>query len=79
LHKEIENLAFAVNRAPQPELPARDQYAISSRCHRGVGRGRRRRSSRANIVRTSRPIGAPFRRTHRAHAQRADLRSPSRH
>ena len=24
LHKEVENLAFVVNRAPQPELPARN-------------------------------------------------------
>jgi hypothetical protein len=48
LHEQVEDLAFVVNRAPQPELPARDYTAISSRCHRGVGRGRRRRSSRAN-------------------------------
>jgi hypothetical protein len=26
LHKEIENLAFVVSRAPQPELLARDHY-----------------------------------------------------
>jgi len=26
LHKEVENLAFVVNRAPQPELPSPDHY-----------------------------------------------------
>ena len=26
LHKKIENPAFVVNRAPKPELPARDHY-----------------------------------------------------
>ena len=26
LHKEVENLAFVVNRAPQPELPARNRH-----------------------------------------------------
>ena len=26
LHKKIENLAFVVNRAPQPEMPARDRH-----------------------------------------------------
>jgi hypothetical protein len=26
LHEQIENLAFVVNRAPQPELPARDRH-----------------------------------------------------
>src|ERR1700737_1107263 len=26
LHQQIENLAFVVNRAPEPELPARDRY-----------------------------------------------------
>ena len=26
LHKEIENLAFVVNRAPEPELLARNRY-----------------------------------------------------
>ena len=36
LHKEVENLAFVVNRAPEPELPARDHYGhlieMPSRC-----------------------------------------------
>ena len=26
LHKQVENLTFVVNRAPQPELPARNRY-----------------------------------------------------
>jgi hypothetical protein len=26
LHKQVENLAFVVNRAPQPKLPARDRH-----------------------------------------------------
>jgi hypothetical protein len=26
LHKQVENLTFVVNRAPQPKLPARDHY-----------------------------------------------------
>jgi hypothetical protein len=26
LHEQVENLAFVVNRAPQPELPARYRY-----------------------------------------------------
>src|SRR5580704_1760466 len=26
LHKKVENLAFVVNRAPEPELPARDRH-----------------------------------------------------
>src|SRR6478609_10997617 len=26
LHEQVENLTFVVNRAPQPELPARDPY-----------------------------------------------------
>jgi hypothetical protein len=26
LHKQVENLAFVVNRAPEPELPARDHH-----------------------------------------------------
>jgi hypothetical protein len=26
LHKQIENLAFVVNRAPQPELPTRNRH-----------------------------------------------------
>ena len=45
LHEQVENLAFVVNRAPQPELPARNT-AISSRCHVDVGRGRRARLPR---------------------------------
>ena len=36
LHKEVENLAFVVNRAPEPELPAPDHYGhlieMPSRC-----------------------------------------------
>ena len=32
LHKEVENLAFVVNRAPQPELRPPITTAISSRC-----------------------------------------------
>jgi hypothetical protein len=41
-HEQVENLAFVVNRAPEPELPAAIVTAISSRCQRNVGRGRRR-------------------------------------
>ena len=26
LHEQVENLAFVVNRAPEPELPARDRH-----------------------------------------------------
>jgi hypothetical protein len=26
LHEQVENLAFVVNRAPQPEMPARDRH-----------------------------------------------------
>jgi hypothetical protein len=26
LHQQVENLAFVVNRAPQPELPARNRH-----------------------------------------------------
>ena len=26
LHEQVENLPFVVNRAPQPELPARNRY-----------------------------------------------------
>jgi hypothetical protein len=26
LHKQVENLAFVVNRAPQPKLPARNHH-----------------------------------------------------
>jgi hypothetical protein len=26
LHEQVENLAFVVNRAPEPELPARNSY-----------------------------------------------------
>jgi hypothetical protein len=26
LHQQVENLTFIVNRAPKPELPARDHY-----------------------------------------------------
>src|ERR1700733_11107143 len=26
LHEQVENLAFVVNRAPEPELPARNRY-----------------------------------------------------
>jgi hypothetical protein len=26
LHEQVENLAFVVNRAPQPKLPARDRH-----------------------------------------------------
>ena len=26
LHEQVENLAFVVNRAPEPELPARDHH-----------------------------------------------------
>jgi hypothetical protein len=26
LHEQVENLAFVVNRAPKPELPARNRY-----------------------------------------------------
>jgi hypothetical protein len=36
LHKQVENLTFVVNRAPQPKLPARDHYGhlieMPSRC-----------------------------------------------
>jgi hypothetical protein len=36
LHKEVENLAFVVNRAPEPELLARNRYGhlieMPSRC-----------------------------------------------
>jgi hypothetical protein len=46
LDEQVENLAFVVNRASQPELPA-IITAISSRCHCDVGRGRRRRNTRA--------------------------------
>jgi hypothetical protein len=27
LHEQVENLAFVVNRAPQPELPARNHHS----------------------------------------------------
>jgi hypothetical protein len=26
LHEQVENLTFVVNRAPEPELPARDRH-----------------------------------------------------
>ena len=48
LHQQVENLAFVVNRAPQPELPARNHHGHLVEMPRDVGRGRRRRSSRAN-------------------------------
>ena len=60
LHQKIENLAFIVNRAPQPELPAAQSCtAISSRCHRDVGRG----VSGEVLGRTSARISNTHRRT----------------
>jgi hypothetical protein len=48
LHEQVENLAFVVDCAPSQNCRPAIVTAISSRCHREVGRGRRRRSSRAN-------------------------------
>jgi hypothetical protein len=47
--EEVSTPRFVVNRAPELELAGpRSSRAISSRCQREVGRGRRRRSFRAN-------------------------------
>jgi hypothetical protein len=48
LHEHVKNLASVVDSAPKPELLARNDTAISSRCRREVGCGRRCASSRAN-------------------------------
>jgi hypothetical protein len=48
LHKEVENLAFIVNRRQSQNCVPAIITAISSKCHLDVGRGRRRRSYRAN-------------------------------
>ena len=48
LHQQVEDLAFVVDCAPQPELLPAILTTTSSRCQRAVGCGRRRRSSRAN-------------------------------
>src|SRR5271166_1075959 len=47
LHQQIENLAFIVDRASEPELPARNYHGHLIEMYVNVGRGPRR-SSRAN-------------------------------
>jgi hypothetical protein len=38
LHQQIENLAFVVDRSPEPESPAGDQNCHLVRCQCEVGR-----------------------------------------
>jgi hypothetical protein len=58
LHQQIENLAFIVNRPPEPELLAANEgTAISSRCHRTVGRPRAwRRGNQDHVTEASAEI-----------------------
>ena len=75
LRQQVENLAFAVNRAPQLKLPPRDRHGhlVEMPLRRravGVDRAILERIE----ARTSRPAVALFRRTHRGHTQRAETR-----
>jgi hypothetical protein len=60
LHEDIENLAFVVDRAPEPAGP---QSSRPSRCHRAVGRGLDGEVLGQTSARTSLPIAAPFQRS----------------
>jgi hypothetical protein len=74
LHQQVEDLAFVVDCAPQPELLPAILTTTSSRCQRAVGCGRRRRVLGRTTARISRPIAAPFSRRHPDCARPADLR-----
>ena len=74
MHEQVENLAFIVDSAPEPEIASqqssppshRDAIAPSTEGVDGEVLGR-------TIARTSKPIAVPFRRRHPDRAPRADL------
>ena len=74
LHKQVEDLAFIVNRAPQPKLPARNRHGHLVDAIATFAEGVDGEVLERTMARISRPTVAPFRRTRRARAQRADLR-----
>ena len=75
LHKKVENLAFVVNRAPQPELPARNRHGhLVEMPLRRWPRASTAKFSSEQWPELQDPPSHRFVGRHRAHAQRADLR-----
>jgi hypothetical protein len=75
LNQQIENPAFVIDCAPEPEPPARNRHGhlveTPPRHWPGTAMAKFSGEQRPEI---SEPIAAPFRRKHPDHAQRADLR-----
>jgi hypothetical protein len=75
LHEQVENLAFVINRAPEPELPARDRHGHLHRdATERLAEGVDAEALGRTMARTSIPIAVPFRRRCPDRTPRADLR-----